>query len=130
MMNGSIRAFARARWAAMMIAGISVLIVGLMQRTNEASAQGTIGGANFTLVSLATTANPASRDVGFLWNPGTAQASYQLIRVTSNASGNATIAIPNPVGLLGSQNIFVDTVPTSAGSAACYRLVPLSSGGA
>jgi len=129
MIESTSSGWAQARRVAAIFAMIVATLLGLVGPAGEASAQGTIGGANFTIVSLASTAAPTSRDVGFLWNIGTAQASYRLVRVTANASGNATIAIPNPVGVIGTQNFFIDTLPASAGSSACYRLEPLNAGG-
>src|SRR6266508_806288 len=105
----------RTRWVAAVLAMLAAVLIGMVQPASEASAQGTFGGGNLTIVSLATTATPTSRDVGLLWNIGPAPGGYAINRVTTNASGNATLTVPNPPGVLGTQNFFIDTPPASAG---------------
>ncbi|HZT05494.1 MAG TPA: DUF11 domain-containing protein [Chloroflexota bacterium] len=106
-------------WAAALCALVAAGLIGLIQPAGQVSAAA--GVENFTLVSLASQASPGSRDVAFLWTPGA--TTYTLVRMTSNASGNAVISVTPTQPFGPTLDFFQDTVPASAGSAACYQLV-------
>jgi uncharacterized repeat protein (TIGR01451 family) len=130
-----------ARFALLAAATMVGLLVAL-QPTPSASAQGALGGTNFIVISCAasvpdpicspangTVANPASRDVAFLFDLGTLpNQTYTLLRITlAGGSNDAAIpVVPIPIGTIG---LVRDTVPAAAGQVVCYQLLA-SSGGA